>query len=99
MLILSKDRFWWSEKKPFILATTRIIRTLLRCKLLYSHNYIPDMEPAPYGSSFTEQQVEECQEEEEERTMVENVNFEASPSNQVNLSMQVIRNKNGFEIK
>ena len=61
---------------------------------LYSHNYIPDVEPAPYGSSFTKEQEEERQAEEEVEgiTLEENFNFE------VDLSEEVIRKK-GLETK
>ena len=102
MLIVSKDRFWWSKKTfhfsydPYYAL---VASSQLDCEViddlpkLYSHNYIPNVEPAPYESSFTEQQ------EEEARTMEANVNFEATPSNQLNVSEQVIRNENDFEIK
>ena len=57
-----------------------------------AHNYIPDSEPAPYGSSFTEEQ-EERQAEEEGITLEENVNFETNSNNQMDLSEEVIRKK------
>ena len=57
---------------------------------LYSHNYIPDVEPAPYGSSFTEEQEEERQVEEE---VEENVNFE------VDISEEVIRKKKALKVE
>ena len=64
---------------------------LLRCKLLYSHNYILDMEPAPYGSSFTEEQEEEREDEEEEMAPEKNVNVKVRNSSQVDFSRQAIR--------
>ena len=33
---------------------------------MYTHIYIPDAEPAPYGSSFEEEQEEEREDKEEE---------------------------------
>ena len=40
---------------------------------LYSHNYIPDREPVPCGSSFIKEQEEEREDEEEEITLEETV--------------------------
>ena len=62
---------------------------------LYSHNFIADAELAPHGSSFIEEQEEERQAEEEVEgiTLEEDVNFETNPSNQVDLSEEVIRKK------
>ena len=110
ILIVSKDRFWWSEKNNFYSSYdpcyAYIASSQSDCEIvddlpeLYSHNYVPDAEPAPYGSSCTEEQEEECQEgecqegecqEEEGRTQEENVHFEANPCHHVNLFVQVIR--------
>ena len=58
---------------------------------LYSHNYIPYAEPAPYGSSFLEEQEEEREDEEEELAPEKNVNVKARNSCQVDFSRQVMR--------
>ena len=58
---------------------------------LYSHNYIPDAKPAPYGSSFTEDQEEEREDEEEEMAPAKAFNVQVRNSSQVDFSKQAIR--------
>ena len=66
---------------------------------LYSHNYVPNTEPAPYASSFTEEcvVVEDVEEEEEEEVVL----IESLTNHTGSGSARVERNKviRHFEMK
>ena len=74
----------------FKTATTRVqIRSqIVKSSKIYSHIYIRDAEPAPYGSSFTEEQEEERENEEETG------NVQVRKSSQAGFSRQAIRTGN-----